>query len=353
MSIDRRTFLNRTIQGALAASATSLAALPCPAVQSIADSRNPNWLAATRKGLDYLARTQSTRGQWNTPPYPTALSALAGIAMLCSGSTSTQGPYAKNIARTTDFLLTKSRPNGLIGEPTSDQRYTYGHGFAMLFLSQVLGEEGVADRREEILEALNKAIEFCGNAQTASGGWGYVSARDGNDYDEGSTTITQVQGLRGCRNAGLAVPSEIIEAAKQYMYRCQNEDGGISYSSTQMGTSRPAITAASLAALYNAGDYDSSNVPEMQSYCKDHLYDINSSDESFGHWHYTYLYYSQVVYREGDEQWLPFRARLYDKISNEQRSDGSWDGQINPVYITACSLIMLQIDLGYLPIFQR
>jgi len=273
--------------------------------------------------------------------------------MLCSGSTATQGPYAKNISRTTDFLLSKCRDNGLIGDPNSDVRYTYGHGFSMLFLSQVLGEEGLMDRREELIEALNKAVVFCGRAQTDSGGWGYVSAKDGNDYDEGSTTITQVQGLRGCRNAGIPVPAEIIEAAKKYMYSCQNEDGGISYSSKQMGSSRPAITAASLAALYNAGDYDGKHVPKMIDYCKKTLYELGKEEQSFGHWHYTYLYYAQVVYRQGDEIWLPFRNRLYDRIAGEQRTDGSWDGQINATYVTACNLIMMQQDLGYLPIFQR
>jgi hypothetical protein len=223
----------------------------------------------------------------------------------------------------------------------------------MLFLSQVLGEEGFLERRKELVEALRKAVQFCGQAQTPSGGWGYVSARDGNDYDEGSTTITQVQGLRGCRNAGIPVPSQIIEAAKKYIYTCQNPDGGISYSSKQMGTSRPAITAASLATLYNAGDYDSKHVPEMLAYAKQKLHDINNESETFGHWHYTYLYYSQVVYRQGDTEWLPFRDRLYNKIANEQKPDGSWEGQINPVYVTACNLIMLQMDRGYLPIFQR
>lgn len=314
--------------------------------------RQPKWDSTIQRGLEFLAKNQSSRGQWNTPPYPTAIAALAGTALLCSGSTATQGPYAKHIGRTTDFLLSKCRDNGLIGDPTTDTRYTYGHGFSMLFLSQVLGEEGFIDRRDELIDALNKAVKFCGQAQTQSGGWGYVSAKDGNDYDEGSTTITQVQGLRSCRNAGIPVPTEIIESAKQYMYSCQEEDGGISYSSKQKG-SRPAITAASLAALYNAGDYDSDHVPKMLEYCRKMLYEISSEEQSFGHWHYTYLYYAQVVYRQGDEQWIPFRNRLYDRIASQQSSDGSWDGQINPVYITACNLIMLQIDLGFLPIFQR
>ena len=68
--------------------------------------------------------------------------------------------------------------------------------FSMLFLSQVLGEEEDEERREELIEALTKADEFSIQAQTAAGGWGYVGGKDGNDFDEGSTTITQVQGLR-------------------------------------------------------------------------------------------------------------------------------------------------------------
>ena len=316
-------------------------------------ARDPRWNDAIASGLDWLSRTQSSRGQWSTQVYPTALAALAGTAMIASGSTTTQGPYAREIARAADFLIAKSRANGLIGDPKTDSRYTYGHGFSMLFLSQVLGEEGVLSRREDLIEVLTKAVEFSGNAQTPAGGWGYVSAREGNNFDEGSTTITQVQGLRGCRNAGIPVSSEVIERAKQYIYDCKNADGGISYSSRQKGSSRPGITAAALAALYNAGDYDSEHVPEMFQYAKEMLHEISDSTRAFGHWHYTYLYYSQVVYRQGDDLWKPFRDRLYDRIASEQQPDGYWEGQIHPVYVTACNLIMLQIDRGFLPIFQR
>lgn len=343
----RRTFLRGLAAAGLVGS--------CVDASRARDSnRNPEWEDSIRKGLDYLAKAQSKGGQWNTPPYPVAIGALAATAMICSGSTITQGPYAKYIARTTDYLISQSQKNGLIGDPDNDQRYTYGHGFSMLFLSQVLGEEGLQDRRDDLVDVLNRAVAFCGKSQTSAGGWGYISARDGNDYDEGSTTITQVQGLRGCRNAGIAVPGEIIEAAKRYIYTCQNDDGGISYSSQQKGSSRPAITAASLAALYNAGDYDSKKVPEMLAYCRKELYGISKEDSLFGHWHYTYLYYAQVVYRQGDEEWISFRDRLYDRIVSEQLSDGAWDSpMIHKIYTTACNLIILQLDKGYLPIFQR
>jgi hypothetical protein len=314
---------------------------------------NDRWEDAINKGLKWVASTQSRLGHWTAGSFPTAMTALAGTALICSGSTATQGPYAKNIRRAVDYLLSKCRPNGLIGDPLHDNRYTYGHGFSMLFLSQVLGEEEDEDRRQELIDALAKSVEFSVSAQTQSGGWGYVSAKDGNNFDEGSTTITQVQGLRGCRNAGIPVPKESIEKAKQYIYRCKNPDGGISYSSRNIGTSRPAITAAALASLYNAGDYDSEHVPQMLEYCKKHLGRIDGGS-TFGHWHYTYLYYAQVMYRQSPEEWAPFRDKLYDKIASEQSKDsGAWTGNIGPIYVTACNLIMLQLDKGYVPIYQR
>ena len=310
------------------------------------------WQAAVDKGLGWLVGNQTRLGHWAHATYPTAMTALSGLAMICSGSTTVQGLYAKPIRKAVDYLLTKCRANGLIGDPLRDNRYTYGHGFAMLFLSQVLGEEEDADRREELVSVLEKAVDFSVNAQTRSGGWGYVSAQDNSSFDEGSTTITQVQGLRGCRNAGILVPKTAIEKAKQYIYACKNKDGGISYSSRTKGSSRQAITAAALAALYNAGDYKSEHVPDMWEYCKKNLHKLDEGSR-YGHWHYTYLYYAQVVYRQDKKVWEPFRDKLYNKIVNQQRNDGSWTGNIAPVYVTACNLIILQLDKGYLPIFQR
>ena len=46
-----------------------------------------------------------------------------------------------------------------------------------------LGEEEDERRREELVRVLERAVEFSGRAQTKDGGWGYVSAKDGNDFD--------------------------------------------------------------------------------------------------------------------------------------------------------------------------
>jgi hypothetical protein len=325
-----------------------------PAVVPAA-TRNADVDRAIGRGLEWLATHQSRLGHWAAggDRYPTSMTALAGIALLCEGSTTTQGKYAANINKTVDYLVNRSRQNGLIGDPTRDDRYTYGHGFSMLFLSQVLGEEEDAERRKELIDVLSRAVEFTGRAQTTAGGWGYVSAKDGNNFDEGSTTITQVQGLRGCRNAGIPVPKEIIDKAVAYIKKCTGADGGVRYNSMGAGGGgRPPITAAAIACLYNAGDYDSEYVPKLLGYCKKNLGNI--SNQNFGHWHYAHFYYSQVLYREGGKEWEEYRDKIFARIVSQASGDGSWNqDNIGVVYTTAVNLVILQLPKATLPIFQR
>ena len=311
-------------------------------------------------GLDWLAFQQHKLGHWTAQGrYPTAMTALAGLAMLCEGSTTTEGKYAENIRRAVDFLTSRSRPNGLIGD-SDDDRYTYGHGFAMLFLSEVLGEEEDQERRDDLVAVLTRAVVFTGQAQTPAGGWGYVSAKDlgSNGFDEGSTTITQVQGLRGCRNAGIPVPTEVIDKAVKYIHNCTMSDGAVQYSS-KGGGGRPAITAAAIACLYNAGEYDDEFVPRMLDYCRKQL--DPSSRDSFGHWHYAHFYYSQVQYREGGAIWDEYRTEIEKRILREateirigEASAYNWQqGYVGAVYTTSLNLIILQLENAYLPIYQR
>lgn len=309
---------------------------------------------AIDRGLDWVAKTQSRLGHWEASgSYRVPMTALAAIALTCEGSTTTQGKYSAAIRRATDYLISRARPNGLIGEP-EDARYTYGHGYSLLFLSQVLGEEEDEDRRETLMDVLQRGVQFTGQAQTPAGGWGYVSAKDGGNFDEGSTTVTQVQGLRGCRNSGVPVPKEVIEKAIKYIYDCQMPDGGICYSSQNRSGSRPPITAAAVACLFNAGEYEGKEVQNLLKYCEQQLYgSVNTGRNSFGHWHYAYYYYSQAVYRIGGKQWDDFRDVLYGKLITEQGADGSWTGNIGPIYVTSLNLTMLQLENEYLPIYQR
>jgi hypothetical protein len=321
-----------------------------------AEKVDPKVQKVVAHGLDWVASQQSRLGHWSASEghYPTAMTALAAMALSCEGSTTTQGKYAKNVRLAVDYLCAKSQKNGLIGDPTHDDRYTYGHGYAMLFLSQVLGEEEDESRRAELVDVLTRAVVFTGEAQTAAGGWGYVSAKDGSDFDEGSTTFTEVQALRGCRNAGIVVPKEVIDKAVRYIRNCTLPDGGVQYSS-KGGGGRPAISAAAIACLFNAGEYDSEYVPKLLKYCDSNLSDI--SNQGFGHWHYAHYYFAQVKYREGGDIWKTYRDKVYSKLLSEATDNGKhafWQqGYIGPIYTTSINLAILQLENATLPIYQR
>ncbi|WP_437204473.1 prenyltransferase/squalene oxidase repeat-containing protein [Planctomicrobium sp. SH664] len=330
--------------------------LPVRGLLSADRTIDPQTERALARGLEYLAREQRRQGSWeaNGGQYKVAMTALAGISLLAEGSTTTRGKYSKNVSRAVNFVLDAAQPNGLIGYP-DDFHYTYGHGFSMLFLSQVFGEEEDAERRRQIRQVLERAVRFSGEAQTTRGGWGYISALDGNDFDEGSTCITQVQALRACRNAGIVVPREIIDRAKKYIHDCLTEDGGVQYS-IRGGGARPAITAAAVAAMFSAGDYgDSDDVRLMLDFCKKNVWPQGGGIKSngFGHWHYLHFYYAQVMYRD-TELWEKYLRELRQVILSSQGADGSWaDNQIGNIYVTSMNLTILQLDKGYLPIYQR
>src|ERR1700689_5500572 len=313
-------------------------------------------LEAVKRGLDFLAREQRRQGYWEASggPYRVAMSSLAGNALACEGSTTTRGKYAENIKLAVDYLIELSNPStGLIGY-SRDYHYTYGHGFSMLFLSQIFGEEEDAQRREDLRRVLTKSVEFRVGAQTPAGGWGYVSQKDQPDFDEGSTCVTQVQGLRACRNAGIPVPKESIERAVEYIKRCTSPDGGVQYS-IRGGGERPAITAAAIARLFNAGEYDTSEyVKKLLGYCEKNVWPGNSQTRYFGHWHYTHYYYAQVMYRLGDEKWNKYFDNVSKEIIFKQSPSGAWkEGPYGAVYPTAINLTILQLDNGFLPIYQR
>lgn len=319
-----------------------------------AKDRDPKIQKAISNALEYLSREQRRQGYWeaNGGQYRVAMTALAGNSLLAEGSTTTRGKYAKNIKNAVDYLLEMSQPNGLIGYK-NDYHYTYGHGYSMVFLSQVYGEEEDALRREELKKALTNAVSFCASAQTTRGGWGYVSAKDGNDFDEGSTCITQVQGLRACRNAGIPVDKKIIDRAKKYIADCTTQEGGVQYS-IRGGGARPAITAAACAAMFNAGEHDSDQLKNMLEYCRKNIWPGGSSNRYFGHWHYAHFYYAQVMYRGERKNWDKYIKEIGHQIVRKQSASGAWmEGHVGPVYTTAINATILQLDKGYLPIYQK
>src|SRR5882757_352609 len=77
--------------------------------------------AAVKKGLDYLAKTQTQDGNWNSMrdgnAYPITMASLAGMAFLANGNTPTRGPYADQVRKVERYLMGNATPSGLITGP--------------------------------------------------------------------------------------------------------------------------------------------------------------------------------------------------------------------------------------------
>jgi hypothetical protein len=309
---------------------------------------------AVKKGLDYLAKAQTADGNWINQPdgaaYPVSMASLAGMAFLANGNTPNRGPYADNVRKTVQYLLNNARANGLIAGPNEEMgRPMYGHGFAMLFLASCYGMETDERNRKAMRTVIENAITLTARGQSAAGGWTY---RPG-DGDEGSVTVTQIQGLRAAQNAGFTVPKGTISEAVKYLERCRCPDGGIRYSLDSGPPSRPAISCAALATLYNAGEYESKLADDLLAYVTK-LFDLNKGNFNItGHDFYTNLYASQAIYQTGDKNWDNYFPPIRDHLLKTQNRDGSWDGDVGPIFGTSVSLVILQLPYKFLPIYQR
>jgi hypothetical protein len=347
---------------------------------------------AVEKGLEWLKKNQAQDGHWEAQgqQYPTTMTALAGMCFLMEGSTLKEGKYSDQVQKAVNWFLAANRqqPTGLLGDvrnPTETQRYMYGHGFGVMFLASVYGEEEDKDQRDKLEKALKKGVEFIGKAQTSKkhrkaegkevdvGGWGYVSANEGGNFDEGSVTITQVQALRAARNAGIPVPKETIDKAVAYLEACTTPRGGVIYSyagsngNALNGQERAPITAAAVSCSFGAGQYKGELAKKWVKFCKDN---IPIAKGRLNHDEYQSYYFSQFVYILGDDRygemfpkedkstwltWSKYKESMYPYlIDSQDKNSGAWSsGYIGQVFSTSVNLSILQLEKGILPIYQR
>ncbi|HEX3150639.1 MAG TPA: protein kinase [Gemmataceae bacterium] len=327
------------------------------------DKITPAHRKAIDKGLEYLVKSQSSIGFWEAVggQYRVPMTALSGMALLMDGSTIDSGPYAESIRKAVDWLMAQSRAGGLL-VGADDSHYFFGHGYAMMFLATVYSQLEEGERRATLHKLLTKAVEFTASGTTSRGGWGYVLAKDGGDFDESATTIVQLQALRAARNAGIAVPRGLLDAS--FLRKCTGPNGGVVYSITYADRSeRPPLTAAAL----SASEFDSDLAKKWWKACQKEL--PLSNRKRLGHDEFTHYYYAQAIYQLGengfvrlfpeskpDERltWSKYKDAMFDGMIAQQGPDGGWNGPLlGKAYGTACYLTILQLDNAAVPIYQR
>jgi len=362
--------------------------LACPAaraqeqpVQAATRAAGPD----VEAGLRWLASKQSaTSGSWGNNN-KLAVTGMAGLALLASGSTPQRGPYAASIRRAVQFVLRSQRAEEgrrkAFWDPSNGYSAIHNHGYALLFLTQAYGEGGPLD--DELRQAITRGVQATVESQytpaqgKSDGGFGYFlfhhiprAHQHMWRWDEASTTISQIQALRGARNAGFTVPRRALERAGDYIARSRHEaTGGFHYSigstpprvSFVEGSDEPtfAITAACTAVLHALGTYQGPVVESGIAYMERSAPPTAGKKVPF--YYYAHYYAAQVFHMLPGPRGQRWLQAIRAELSERQRPDGRWPNdpedtlaeEDSELLNTAWALQVCLIDRGTLPLHER
>ncbi len=302
---------------------------------------------AIHKGLEWLAGQQNGDGSFGSGAYRgnIAVTSLAALAFMGSGSTPGRGPYGAHIDRALVYVMDNTSPSGFISVANATTHGPmYSHGFGCLFLAEAYG----MTHRAEIREKLEKAVRLIVDTQNGEGGWRYQPVR--NDADL-SVTICQINALRAARNAGIFVPKETVEGCIRYVKQAQNPDGGFKYMLQGGGSAFPR-SAAGIVALQSAGLYQTDEIEKGVEYLKNFMPEIKFGPR-YSHYFYGHYYAAQAFWIRGGDDWNSWYEAIRDELLGKQSDQGYWSDSIGNEYGTAMALIILQVPNNFLPIFQR
>lgn len=367
--MDRRSFV---IGSALSAGSISLLPSLCSSELSSFELNKPSMKerakgadelidADTQKAIDvglaYLRRRQVRngvhQGAFGTVGYAggVAVTALAGMSFLCSGSTPFDGKYSSNIKQCTKYILSRVNTDGYIAQRNEAQfSNMYGHGYALLYLTQVYG----MSPSNEIEEKLKLAVDMTCKVQNARGGWRYQpNNRQAGDL---SITVCQVMALRAANNAGFFVPSEVLEKTEKYIEDSQTQQGSFKYM-LRGGRTTVALTAAGVVSYYSAGIYEGEKIDKALKWIYDRRPGKGSSQQvSPMNYYYAHYYAIQAMWHaqiQHPNYWNNWYPAIRDELIQKKRAkNGTWpDSRVGPEFGTAMATIVLQIPFNYLPIF--
>lgn len=318
----------------------ALLALPLTAQslpRRVADPIAPQVEAMYEKGLRYLAKEQDKNGSWSERyGGEPGVVALCVLAFLAHGEDPNHGPYAQNISKSIDFLLSEqSSANGYIGNSM------YNHGFATLALAESYGV--VNDPR--LAPALSQAVDLIISAQKRNqqGAWRYTP--DSQDADS-TVSGCQIVALLAARNAGIPVPDEAIDKGLSYLKRCRSATGGYGY--TSPAGEKPTLTAIGVTCFSLAKQREGKGFSASVEYLRDNL---NYRDRYYPY--YFEYYMSQALFHADPELWVDWNAKNIKYLSASQGRDGSWVDSKGNSFATAGALLSLALNYRFLPIYEK
>ncbi len=303
------------------------------------------------RGLQYLLKTQSTDGAWQSGSERGAgTTGLALLAFLASGEDPNFGPYSSAIRKSVRHII-KSQPKttGYMGPSM------YHHGFAMLGLAEAYGAVDETDlwsgethaNQRSIGEALELGVRCAITSQKKNpyGAWRYSpGARDADTSVSGAVLM----GLLAARNAGIEVPDTSIDKAIKYFASMTGGNGIVGYSGGLDGFGQ-SIARSSIACLVFA----ISKRKDLKQYKAVEKYVTSNLNESSGWVEYARYYQAQALFQADIDAWEKWNRGLIRQLKAIQKDDGSFQGDLGAANSTSMALLALALNYRFLPIYER
>ena len=309
--------------------------------------------ASLDRGLAYIASKQKKDGGWHSN---NAINSLAVLAFMGRGHTPGRGQYPDVLEKGKKFILANAQdnPKGYMAQFGGGSMYE--HGLTTLTLAEMYG----MDPDPELEARLRAAIELIERTQSTAGGWRYGPSASDQDL---SVTVMQIVALRAANNAEIPVQQKVIDKAIAYVQSCNHPAGGYGYQGQGQGG---PTSAAGVLSLQLLGKPDDPGIPKTMDYLKTFLRPTMKDqweNSGLSYFYYFHYYAIQCQYQFGGAHWNDWHPRIRDAFLSKQNADGSWDvipgtgeaAHADPgkIYSTAMACLVLDIDLHFLPAYQR
>jgi hypothetical protein len=303
------------------------------------------------KGLQYLVKTQTDKGDWQGGQSGPGVTGLCLMVFLASGEDPNFGLYSNNVRKAVRSIVTGQDANtGYFGNSM------YHHGFATLALAEAYG--AVDDRQvwqggkapRSIGAALELAVRAALTSQKKNplGAWRYSPAATDADTSVSGAVLVS---LLAARNAGMEIPDEAMDKAISYYTKMTSSSGQVAYSG--LGGMDESLARISIATLV----YSLARRKDLPQFKATRDYLVSKVEftgrSGFGWEDYQRYYQAQALFQADVEAWKKWNKLLIRQLKTAQRADGSFSGQHGSAAATSLTLLALALNYRFLPIYER
>jgi hypothetical protein len=325
--------------------------------------------AAAEGGKTWLLRQQIREGPdaggFPGGKYSTAVTSLAGLALLAYGHLPGEGEHGRAIDAAMNYVQAGMTPDGYVGG-RGDSMYV--HAMATLLGLSYVGMSREPEKDAELAEWCRQAVDLIVEAQAVrkppadQGGWRYSPYTAESDV---SVTSWQLLALHAARQCEYPIDDRVFDRGLRYVNSAWREtdegDAGFLYRPGVSQQIKPGVTGAAVGVKALLEPRRDPRLKRSVEYL-DQFTPTWGGERYQGYFFFVTFYMAQAYFQLGPHEWERFKTPVQQLLLEHQAGDGHWPfppdnyPQSRPagtVYTTSLALLILALDNQYLPMYQR